>query len=205
MKVCIATSVSENIRDIAHLTMPNKLEYCLRHGYQLHVNVDEYSKAVLKTAGVVWWLLERHDLVWTLDADAVITNMKIPIDSLSCIGPGVTVCEENIVDWNKINCGSVLWRKGLETDTLLVDMSATRDEWVKEPCQAQTWMGRRSDITVVPTRTFNSVEWTHPAGVPGQPGSHWQPGDLVYHPCGVFPMHHRADRIRSKLADGVTR
>ena len=196
MKVCIYTSVSQNIAGIAAVTVPNKFEYCLRHGYTLVAETVDYLQGVAKTASTVWSLLLTHDLVWTLDADAVITNMTIPIHTIDCIGPGVTVCEENIVEWNRINCGSVLWRKGWAANRILMQMSDARDHWMKEPGYWQTWMGRRNDITVVPTRTFNSTAWTHPgnAGVE-EPGCHWQDGDFVYHPCGVYPMGLRQEKV----------
>jgi len=46
MKVAIITSVSANIAAMAALTVPNKLEYCLRHGYTLIVDNQPYEQAV---------------------------------------------------------------------------------------------------------------------------------------------------------------
>jgi hypothetical protein len=46
-------------------------------------------------------------------------------------------------------------------------------------------------LTVLPPRAFNSVAWNHSGG-----GSHWQPGDLVYHPCGIVPHSLRAEALR---------
>lgn len=200
----IVTSVSENIAEMATLTVPNKTEYCLRHGYSLLVENVRYDLAV---ANVSRWArhFEQFEIVWTLDADAVITNMATPIHELECLGPHVTVCEEGIVDWNWVNCGSVVWRATQMSRDVLATIDADKPHWRSFPCSWQTWMGivakKRPDaITVAPTRAFNSVAWNHPGGsAEYSPGCHWQAGDLVYHPCGMFPHEAKLAAVRDAL------
>ena len=79
MKVALTTSVSRNIAELAMLTVPNKLQYCLRHGYHLVVDNRPYDEAVDTFADTMLALLDQHDLVWALDSDALITNMDVPL------------------------------------------------------------------------------------------------------------------------------
>jgi len=193
MRVALLTSVSANIAEMAVLTVPNKLEYCLRHGYSLIVDNRPYEEVVKNLSDIVLAALADHDIIWTLDCDAVITNMTVPIHALECLGPAMTVCEEGIVEWNRINCGSVVWKRGCRTTYLLERLREAEPEWMSYPCQQQTWLGGVAAtagdlITIAPLRSFNSCEWTHPGGSIGKPGSHWQDGDLVYHPCGIYPV-----------------
>lgn len=208
MSVLIVTSVSANIAEMAALAVPNKAEYCLRHGYSLLVENLPYEQANGNVSRLARHF-DQFDIVWTLDADAVITNMGTAIHELDCLGPHVTVCEENIVAWNRVNCGSVVWRATDDTREVLAHIDKDEALCRQLPCGWQSWMGAVSQeypdlVTVAPTRAFNSVAWTHPGGsATYSPGSHWQPGDLVYHPCGVFPHEAKLDAVRAALAQVV--
>ena len=197
MSVAIVTSVSENISELATLTMPNKSEYCLRHGYSLVADNQPYETA-LGRIDLLCHYLDRFDFIWTLDCDAIVTNMAVPIDSLGCLGPNVTVCEEGMVDWNRINCGSMVWKDTLKTRWLANNCSETKQQWLSLPCQWQTFLANNAEelgdvLTVAPLRSFNYCVWNRPANARDEVGGNWQSGDLVYHPCSVFPY---AERLR---------
>lgn len=204
MNVCIYTSVNHanpTVCRYAEMTSGVKADYCERYGYSLILDDGPYD-----TGRVVRLLplLDLYDMVWTLDADCLVTNMTIPIHSLPCLGPDVTACEEQIVPWNQINCGSVVWRNTSATRRILALIGAGREQWEALPCGWQTWLAADQDLTIAPSRAFNSCEWTSPGNGPGAAGSHWSPGDFVYHPCGVFPLEDRVERIRSKLTEIVS-
>jgi hypothetical protein len=185
--------------------MANKVEYCLRHGYSLAMDNQPYYEAIHNAH----WLckyLDRFELVWMLDSDAVITDMRQPIHELQCLGPHVTVCEEGIVDWNRINCGSVVCKDTLETRTILQTIAIERRYWEPLACGWQTWLAAYADarperVTVAPLRAFNSCVWNRPANGHEEIGGHWQPGDFVYHPCGVYPQAERTKWITDALAE----
>lgn len=207
MNVALVTSVSAKIACYADLTVPNKYAYCMRHGYSLVVDNRPYEQAA---AGVSWLalLLDRYEMLWVLDADAVITNMSVPIHTLDCLGPHVTVCEEGIVPWNLLNCGSMVYRATEKSAELLVRISASPEEWKHLPCGWQSWLADRrgelgDTLTVAPLRAFNSCVWNRPAGVSGEPGSHWQSGDLVFHANGVYPLEERARVLRHAIEHNV--
>jgi hypothetical protein len=201
MNVAVVTSVSTNVADFAEATIPNKLSYCLRHGYSLIADNEIYEVAVARTDRLCAYL-DRFDFLWALDADAVITNMDVRIESLPCLGPHVTVCEEGIVPWNRVNCGSMVWRNTFQSRWLANTITALRPAWLGLACQWQTWLGNTAEtlgevVTVAPVGAFNSCEWTHPGGQSESPGTHWKPGDLVYHACGVFPREEKLRRVRA--------
>lgn len=205
MKVAIITSGSANIADLIAVTLPNKTEYCLRHGYSLILDNQPYYEAI-HNAHWICTFLDRFDLVWMLDSDAIITDMRQPIHELPCIGPHVTVCEEGIVDWNWLNCGSVVLRSTLVSRTVLQTIAIERAYWEPLPCGWQTWMNsyaksRPEHITVAPLRSFNSCVWNRPANSHDEIGGHWQAGDLVYHPCGVYPMAERISWVKTALGE----
>jgi len=206
----LLTSVSANIAELAALTVPNKLEYCLRHGYSLLVDNRPYEEVVKNLSDIILSALADHDIVWTLDADAVITNMTVPIHTLECLGMCMTVCEEKIVEWNTLNCGSVVWKSNCGTRYLLERLKEAESEWIEMPCQQQSWFGSMARtagdlITVAPFRSFNSCVWSVPGKSMNEFASHWQPGDFVFHPCGIFPHSVRAEVVASALEDMVTR
>jgi hypothetical protein len=208
MNVALVTSVSSNVAELAALTVPNKLEYCLRHGYTLVCDNQPYEQAVANTH-LICEYLDRFDLVWCLDCDAIVTDMRLPIHELPCIGPHATVCEEGIVEWNRLNCGSVVWRNTAQSRVLLRTIAESQDHWSAMPCGWQTWLAdiatdRPDVVTVAPLRAFNSCVWNRPANERDEVGGYWQRGDFVYHPCGVYPMDERMRWI-AKAFDEVVR
>ena len=192
MNVAIYTSISAGCAEFAKATTPSKTAYCLRHGYSLVLRNRPYREALLESLRDVWGLLDEFDMVWTLDADCLITGTA-PIHELPGLGKHVTVCNESIVNWNRLNCGSMVWRQTREASVLLEDIIESERAWRAMPCGWQTWLGQREcdALTVLPPRAFNSVVWNHSGG-----GCHWQPGDLVYHPCGIVPHSLRAEALR---------
>jgi hypothetical protein len=205
MSVAILTSVSGNVADLAAITVPNKLEYCLRHGYSLIVDNQPYEEAVRNTHYLCGYL-DRFDLVWALDCDAIITDMTTRIEAVPSLGPHMTVCEEGIVEWNRINCGSIVWKNTTESRALLRMISERVDEWRGLACIWQTWLQNTKTVphdlvTVAPVGAFNSCVWNRPANARDEIGGHWKPGDFVYHPCGVYPMGERVKWIQSALLE----
>lgn len=204
MRVAVFVSVSDNIASLAKLATPHRLQYCLLHGYSLVLSNRPYEEALAGLSEIAD-LLDSYDVVWAMDADTVITDPSQRIEQLQCIGPHMTVCVEGIVDWNLLNCGSVVWRNTQRSRDLCREIVEAEDEWRQMPCVWQTWLWKHlqrlgDSVTVAPPRAFNSCEWNRPGNGPGEPGSHWQPGDFVYHPCGVFGMDERIRRIKEKLA-----
>lgn len=204
MRVAIFTNVSKEIENMARLTNLNKLEYCTRHNYSLIINNKPYEDAVAETKSLIGFF-DMYDMLWTLDADTIITNMSLKIEELSCIGSHITVCEEGIVPWNLINCGSVVWKNTEETKQVLKAITENQSSWKNLICGWQTWLSINKQnlgdiLTIAPLKSFNSCVWNKPGNGPGLPGSNWTEGDFVYHPCGVFPYEStRIEYIKEAL------
>lgn len=200
MRVAIATSISQGCSAFAKATTPSKLAYCLRHDYSLVLINRPYVEAVVEGLRDLWRMLDDgYDLIWGLDADCLITGTA-PIHQLPELGDHITVCEEQIVNWNRLNCGSMVWRNTDRTRIVLSEMIAAEPQWRGMPCQSQTWLAENAPmlgdaVKIVRQRSFNSVAWNHSGG-----GCHWQPGDLVYHPCGIVPHSLRAEALRELAA-----
>ena len=190
MRVAILTSVSSNISDIAMLTLPNKIEYCLKHDYSLIIDNSSYEESCVQMTKLIP-LFYNYDMIWTLDADTLITNMNIRIEQLSCLWPNVTVCEDGLFSWELINCGSMVWKNTQKSKELLQKISYSKNIWEKKLCIWQTWLGEIREqltdtLTIAPIRCFNScVTWANGddknLGLIGT----WEKGDFVYHACGL--------------------
>lgn len=201
MTACLVTSVSSST-PWAAVTLPNRVEYCLRHGYTLHVANESYEHAVAHGHSLLLDLLARHDLVWALDADCLITDMRQRIEDVPDLGRHVTVCAEGITPETKINGGSVVWRDTDLAFALLMASEKCVPTWRQCRYGWQTWIGERLDelahvVTVLPPTAFNAVEWSWGGG-----GSYWRPGDFVFHPCGL-PHGERSARLREMLSEVI--
>jgi hypothetical protein len=203
-RIAMVTTVSHGT-PWAELTTPNHAEYCLRHGYTFIARALPYDQAVRDFA-FLSELLGQFDIVWSLDADAVVTNMANRVEDLP-LEPGMNVCEENIsTPLPRINCGSVVWVGQAATTPLsLIEEAEPQwkgmqwiwQQWVEQQLVKQSdsiediadvWMRKRT--TVHPPRTFNSCDHGDV--------KNWQPGDFVYHPCGES-HERRLELIREAL------
>jgi|LakMenEpi03Aug12_release.lakeMendotaPanAssembly.Ray.scaffolds.fasta_scaffold10880_11 hypothetical protein len=198
MSVAIFTSAGVGT-PWAELTVANRLAYCVRHDYTMVWRCEAYSQA-LSNFWRIGQLLEHHDLVWTLDADCVITNLTTRIEDVPDLGPHMTICEEGIGAHALVNGGSIVWRATQGTHSLLDEIVAAENEWRSMEWNVQQWLMKHRErladrMTIAPKRAFNSVHL-------GQT-NHWQHGDLVYHPCGN-PPDIRCELIREHLGRVVT-
>lgn len=190
----------------ARVTVPNTEDYCWRHGYSLFLCHEDYRSG-LSGQNQILAMLQIADLVWSIDADVLITNHALRIEEVPGLGPHCTICEEGM-PWlpsNRLNCGSIVYRSTEKTREFLRAVRDAEPEWrnnPRYPFVSQSWIAEHADgfgdgVTVLPPRTFNSVAWQQHGG-----GTTWQPGDLVFHPC-CFPQEQRERILRDKLAEVV--
>lgn len=180
MNIAIVSSVSLNT-PWAQITLPNRLEYCTRHEYTMIVNCETYKKA-LSRIHRLHDLLNQYDIVWTLDADCLITNLTKKIEEIEGLGEHVSICEEGLGPQAFINAGSIIWRSTESSHSLIDQIVKATNQWELLPYNIQDWLmlnyNRLSDILkIFPQRTFNSVHHGNQMI--------WKHGDFVYHPCGM--------------------
>lgn len=181
-KVVIFTPVGHHTPWI-DITLPNRLEYCMKHNYNMVISCESYDEA-LENFGKLSNVLSGYDLMWTLDADCLITDLTKKIENISELGPNVTICEEGLGSHALVNGGSIVWKNTPLSHELIAEIEAAKSEWKSLQFNIQQWLmvhhQRLADkLKICPKRTFNSI---HYYGT-----KIWQEGDFVYHPCG---MHH---------------
>jgi hypothetical protein len=94
-RFCVLTGHLDNYNSLASLTIyNNKMEYCLRHGYDMHVHRvirKEYQDPKTHAAGFSWSRLAEmrrilrsgvYDWVWCVGCDTLITNLTTPLDAM---------------------------------------------------------------------------------------------------------------------------
>jgi hypothetical protein len=180
MKIALCISASQNTPWIK-ITVSNYLEYCIRHNYTIILNCEPYEQA-LNEFGKLKYLLNQYDLVWTLDADCLITNLTKKIEEIPELGPHVSICEEGLGSHALINAGSIVWKSTQQSRELIDEIVACKSDWQSMPYNIQDWLMRNhqrlSDrLKICPKRTLNSVHHGD--------NNFWKPGDFVYHPCGT--------------------
>lgn len=85
MKIALVTFYDDAHREMGQLTLPNKQEYCDRHGYTLIAHTKAcsapraqgWSKDIFIRAA-----LPFYDAVFWVDADALIVDMERPVETL---------------------------------------------------------------------------------------------------------------------------
>jgi len=193
MKVAVYTTASSGT-PWAEITLPNRLEYCVRHDYTLMVQCEPYRKA-LDGFDRLHALLDQFDLLWTLDADCLITDLTRRIEDVPELGPHVSICEEGLGPHALVNGGSMVWRSTALTHDLVTEIVDSQPEWISLEWNVQQWLMRHHErladrLTICHKRAFNGIEH-------GQTKV-WQPGDYVYHPCGA-PADIRCRLLRDHL------
>lgn len=103
-KVAIHTHFTNNWEELASITIPNTQRYADKHGYDFHIekypdgNVDFVkTKTALK-------LLDEYDVVFCLEADMLITNHAVKVESFIDDKSAFYLC----VDVNGVNGGSFI-------------------------------------------------------------------------------------------------
>lgn len=180
MKIALVTSASSNTPWI-NITISNHLEYCVRHNYTMIVYCESYSEA-MENFGRLDSLLNDYDLIWTIDADCLITDLTKKIEEIPELGPNVSICEEGLGPHTLINGGSMVWKNTLETHELIQEIISFKSEWISLTFNIQDWLMTHhqrlsNKLKICPLRTFNSVHHND--------NKIWLAGDFVYHPCGA--------------------
>jgi hypothetical protein len=195
LKICILGTASDRT-PWADITLPNRAEYCRRHGYTMSVIYAAYEHSVIEHLRQLSRLLGLFDLVWTLGIDCLITDMTQQIECVPDLGDHVTVCEEGLGAHTLLNNDSMVWRSTDESRGLVNELIAAEPEWSRMNFLSQDWLmfnsGRLDCLEILPMRTLQSVHH--------QQTCHWQPGDFVYHPCGA-PRDERCEMLRQKLGE----
>lgn len=167
------------------LSSPNKLEYCLRHGIQLHVNQhgSDPSCAGVERTSFMQDALNSYDSdwLWFMGADTLITNMTIDIREL---------CDDSVdfiigVDINGINNDSFLLKASNSSRRFLKRVAGRRLEPHDQAAMKKEMHANGMRTKLVGQRLFNSFKYDEYEYGP-YPDGDWQEGDFVVHFPGMF-------------------
>lgn len=198
MKLTILTAASHDYWPLLELSAPNKLEFAMRFGLQLHVakhtgdggcydNWGEREQFMLDT-------LDAHscDWLWFMGADTLITNMTRDVREL---------CDEAFdfiigQDVNGINNDSFLMQNTRASREFLKRVLNRRDQPTDQHAMFREMQEGGLRTSVVSQRLFNSFKYDE-YEYGEQPGT-WEEGDLVIHFPGL-PFERRMALMREYL------
>lgn len=216
-----------NLHELAELTMPNKLEYCITNGYRLEthelggegLNID--GRYTFRRMGFVLEKLkngewDKYDWIWVCGLDVVITNMNIKLESIadpdyglihSCdaLDPCLACMDSYMVSRKAIPLLECVMSYKDNPIGGLLEQSTTF-ELVKQ----DRFKGIRK---LLPQRVMNSYQykaenftpyahcgpnWPNAIDSLGQSGE-WQPGDFVIHVGATNSVEFKLGFIREFL------
>ena len=184
MRVAVATLVLGDAYAAAvEPGLASKRAYCARHGYALVVGGDEVYDRTRPPAWSKIRLLQRtlpeFDVVFWSDADVVITNATVRLETLLTSGKDVVLSR----DQNGLNTGNVFLRRTPAVTDLLRDVYAQTDfvdhVWWEQGAFIHLYETRpdvRAMCEVVDQRAFNAYEHC------------WRVGSFLIHFAGVHDL-----------------
>ena len=213
MRIALYTMHGPAIAEMSAITVPNKIEYCQRHGYS-------YFQEPF--TGAMWPGFERlppligllksklFDWVFWLGTDCLITNLHVRLESILDPKFGIVIA----VDAFDIQMDSLLVRAADERAiSLLEKVFSMRDKpaGIHEEQSSMSAIMRQPEfggcVKLVPQRTMNSYEYrlytelglkyisgTDLLGTHGE----WSRGDFVYHVPGR-PLGMKLERLRAHV------
>ena len=84
-KIAIVSLFDDNYKDLANISIPNKIEYASKHGYDLFyfdTEIDKSRPPQWSKIKAVEYLLNDYEWVWWIDIDALVINMDIKLEEI---------------------------------------------------------------------------------------------------------------------------
>lgn len=205
-------TAKDDYTQLAALTVPNRDEWCARHGYRHIVQCGTYKMQgayyAFDRLALLRDLLDKPDapdIIWVLNVQALITNLTRPLDFLD---------DEHdcwlTKDCHGINLGSFIVRNTAWTkrwlDFIIAHEPAYRAaDWKEQKVVQDWWMHEDWTwmIHLLPQRACNSFLYSPlyppwPATTPGQ----WRKGDLCLNLPGTS-LQQRLDIVSQALQSGI--
>lgn len=205
MNVLILSGYDDAMKEVGDRCTATHKRYAERHGYA-HEVVREYLPGSHPSYAKIRLLkerIDRYDAIAWLDADSVVMNMDVTIESLVSHDHILTISadwccpigtEENGLDeLIGVSCGNFILRNCEGVHTFLDKWDAprrwmTRQMWeqsqLREVMQADQWVN--AQVKRLPRWAMNSVDATccnraFPNGAPFP----YKDGDFIYHLTNV--------------------
>lgn len=200
MKIVFTTEYGSNYKDIADLTTNVMREYCEKHGYEFRpllldgtgneyaYKKHEYFKELFK---------EKIDTIFYLDADAIVTNFGVKIESFLDSGSSFYITRHI----GELNGGAMIIRNTVSGRLLNQAILNRRNEYDNEQNVINALYADgayRLLISVVPHPAFNSFDYSlYPEchNIRAREQGHWHEGDFVLHVPGLG-IEHRLEVLK---------
>lgn len=208
MKIAIASMYNEDFKELAKLThIGNKVKYAEKHGYPISVKTNGFSIEENINFSKMRLILDMFntgiDWVFWLDADAMITNFDIKLESFIDNDYHFILTE----DINGINAGSFFIRNSKEgreyfQHCLNDAPTYSRIEMYDNKWMWDTYEQYKPIIKVVQQNRFNSYNYKFYKHYSNRENwddayknGNWNPGDFVIHWPG---LHYNERLIQAK-------
>jgi hypothetical protein len=180
--ICMVTAYDDKCSEHGDFASRINIAYCLKHKYDFRVYTDGFDKTRPPAWSKILFVkdaLKDYEWVFWIDADAIVTNHRIEIESYIQLGGDIFVCNEtpHLV----FNTGIFLIRQ-CDWSFWLLDEIWNKKEWQSFASCEQTAFnqivceghtGHR--MVYYPMREFNAVP------LPTRSEIKWQPGDFIAH------------------------
>ncbi len=193
MRITVCTFWTPEIESYARWTTENKRAYAEKHGYRFHCPQEARTgrPPAWEKVFAVGEALEWSEWVWWLDADAIVTNPEIRLESL--IDPAASLIIAK--DFHGVNTGSFLlrscpWAKRFLWKVWRAEKYTLHPWWEQAAVMELLELAEHKRRTkYVEQRQLQSYcEW-------------WLPGDFVLHVPGK-PQDERL-AILSKIGEAA--
>ncbi len=187
MNITIHTidSGDENIRDVSAISLPNKLEYCMRHDYQFirerFISKNIYFMEIERLLQILE-ALKNTDWVISMGADTLITNMGIKAEDIISKYAGVDIIVGR--DVNGINCDVLFVRKCDGVTNWIMTLVYKTKEYRAYQFAMEAIKPEGANIAIIPQKEINAMPyWLY--NYPDDKGGTWQEGDYIFHAAGL--------------------
>ncbi len=199
MKLAILVPACEKFEELYNFILPNKLEYCSRHNYDLLRSTRKYNGESIPFGKLdyIKEILPSYDWLWLLGADTIHMNMNISAEEFIDNDYKMVIGR----DVNNINFDSCLLKNSpwtIEYITYILSQydHYKHDKWQEQQCVIDSLDSNREHIKIIPQKSFNSYVYGW-YGYKNQPGE-FSDGDAILHFVGM-QNNERIARMKEYL------
>jgi hypothetical protein len=206
VRIALATYNSEDYQELANITLPGKVAYCQRHGYDLISGIHQGVENIgWDRIHVVANWLPKYDAVMWIDCDAVITNLTKPLTDLFQQGDQFLIT----ADLYGINTGTFIAMNTPLTHQFLYAVRYAGPQLVK----GHHWGEQEAMIRLLSMPPYDKLARFLPQnkmnsylnakmGRPDWFMGNFQPGDFILHLAGLF-INEKLEAARFYAANAI--
>lgn len=196
MKITLLTAASENYWPLLQYTATNKLEYCLKHGVEFHMEKHNNTNELKhERQEMMWNTLTNTDWLWFMGADTLIMNQTIDVRQFIHTKYDLIISE----DINGLNNDVFFLKNNINGREFLYHVLRNNEkcENDQESMKKAIKDLKELKVHIVPQKQFNSYLYTE-YNYPDDKGGSYTPGDFILHLPGL-PNTRRMEIVKEYL------